>query len=759
MSSEGGPSQPTPGVSDKPQTLKPTTGFSSFINKSGAGKKFGPKAVRRRPGATATAPPAPRGALAALLQPATDPQTQPRVGHSDAAVAESQAAPPPVHALPTPAAIQEPVSTDQESSGQPSAVPPITIEEPVSHNNDRNFTPEVTTTHSESTDTLPHGNDINAVLGSASNQVVAARIAEDPLPSERPAKRQRLESTEEHERQPVASEAQTHQVGNTGHDSPIGLSTRPEGSTEVQSALEQSNAATAISSAVETPTSVDDTVPPMRRNDLQADNIIASETASAPGPQPRPHRALPWQAVNRLGDSEDTQGAHDVEAEDGEDANEQEEEVAIGPRPGRKPRSAPRKGKRKFTEDADTTISGGGEDGTTAPPVKKARKPRKTRASADVPGEEEVQDGQEPGSSAPRPKKARAPRKKKSPSEGATDGTQDLPSSRRRRPEREPTPSDAEDEQIDPGATYMDNLASRNIRVGRLSLREKKMREINWEEVKQRRREEEALVTGTDARNAVNERLNEAGESRNALQQHSSAPRVEVLDGQIVFASNTGSLNREAQADAEIELMEEIQEDDLTTRITSRSFLKNNKRYPAEFMLPGQGRRWGPEATEQFYEALRTFGTDFMMIASMFPGTTRRSIKLKFVREERENPTKIKKALYTPRRNTDWEGYLNQSGKSEDNFKDPDKILNELAEEEARMRTQIDAAKKTEADEKAKRHAAGMYSDNEEEGDGGKENGRKKGRKKRERQQANAAFELRPGEEIVGDEDIPGFDD
>ena len=58
------------------------------------------------------------------------------------------------------------------------------------------------------------------------------------------------------------------------------------------------------------------------------------------------------------------------------------------------------------------------------------------------------------------------------------------------------------------------------------------------------------------------------------------------------------------------------EEDDLTTRITSRSFMKNNKRFPNEFVLPGQGKRWNAESNEMFYQGLRSFGTDFQMMNS-----------------------------------------------------------------------------------------------------------------------------------------------
>jgi transcription factor TFIIIB component B'' len=54
---------------------------------------------------------------------------------------------------------------------------------------------------------------------------------------------------------------------------------------------------------------------------------------------------------------------------------------------------------------------------------------------------------------------------------------------------------------------------------------------------------------------------------------------------------------------------------------------------------------WSVEATAKFYRALAQFGTDFTMLAQMFPSRQRRHIKLKFNREERAHPDLIKRAL------------------------------------------------------------------------------------------------------------------
>lgn len=55
--------------------------------------------------------------------------------------------------------------------------------------------------------------------------------------------------------------------------------------------------------------------------------------------------------------------------------------------------------------------------------------------------------------------------------------------------------------------------------------------------------------------------------------------------------------------------------------------------------------RWTAEEVEQFYEALSMLGTDFSLIAQIFPYRTRKQIKLKFNLEEKKYPEIIAAAL------------------------------------------------------------------------------------------------------------------
>ncbi|KAK9942582.1 hypothetical protein M0R45_008236 [Rubus argutus] len=53
----------------------------------------------------------------------------------------------------------------------------------------------------------------------------------------------------------------------------------------------------------------------------------------------------------------------------------------------------------------------------------------------------------------------------------------------------------------------------------------------------------------------------------------------------------------------------------------------------------------GQKDTELFYEGIEQFGSDFSMIAQLFPGRTRHQIKLKFKKEDRQNPLRINEAF------------------------------------------------------------------------------------------------------------------
>ena len=298
----------------------------------------------------------------------------------------------------------------------------------------------------------------------------------------------------------------------------------------------------------------------------------------------------------------------------------------------------------------------------------------------------------------------------------------------------------------------MDSLAARTVRIGKLSALEKQMRTIDWDAVKQRRREEDnKKVISREEQEKADAALAAAGAELPAAQVE-QGPRLRLnADGVMELVPDSGVIDREGDADRIINEMVVTEDQDITARLTTRSFMKNNKRFPNEFLLPGQGRRWNDVLTKKFYEALESFGTDFQMISQMFPGFTRRSIKTKFTREERENPDRVREALQGRCKINEggWDKFLMESEKTEESFADADKIKRELAEHEAEMREKIAAAQAEAQERKRQREIAGVDADGNPLGDGtNKENG--KGKKKRGKNK-QVAFQEEQGVEIVGE--------
>ena len=330
----------------------------------------------------------------------------------------------------------------------------------------------------------------------------------------------------------------------------------------------------------------------------------------------------------------------------------------------------------------------------------------------------------------PHPK---ATRKRKRQTTSQPDGESNEQQLKRRgRQPRAPTPSDAEDDVIDENDVFMGDLARRDVRRGKLSQREKKMRTIDWDEVKQRQKEKEAEQMNSRA--LQEKMLREEQEREDAARTVQEQVRYEIVDGQTRIVQGSGQVDHERLAEARF-TETVVEEDDFTNRINARSFMRNNKRYPEEFLLPGQGKRWDVRSTADFYDALRMFGTDFGMMTSLFEGVSRRSLKLKFTREERKNPDIIKDILQQKdTRLKNWDEFLKASGKENDEYDRVEEIKRELLEAEEEGRKRIQEAKDEYEEEMRQKRLAGFASDEEEGGDKGA--AKKKGKKAKDKQVA-----------------------
>lgn len=112
-------------------------------------------------------------------------------------------------------------------------------------------------------------------------------------------------------------------------------------------------------------------------------------------------------------------------------------------------------------------------------------------------------------------------------------------------------------------------------------------------------------------------------------------------------------------------------------------------------------REWPEEETVKFYRCLNTVGTDFSLMLNLFPNRSRRDLKLKFKKEERNNPQLIDKALL--KHNTfdldELQRELNQE--EEDRRKEAESKSNSVVKEQIKRKI----LKRQEAKIKAQQHA------------------------------------------------------
>ncbi|KAA1110408.1 Transcription factor TFIIIB component B [Puccinia graminis f. sp. tritici] len=111
------------------------------------------------------------------------------------------------------------------------------------------------------------------------------------------------------------------------------------------------------------------------------------------------------------------------------------------------------------------------------------------------------------------------------------------------------------------------------------------------------------------------------------------APQLRVVNGQIILDQDSLEVDRRDQT-PQLDEMEVVEESDSTRLVNSNTWSKAVR-----------GERWSVDETNLFYDAVRLFGSDFEMISQLFPGRTRRQIRLKWNKEEKKSPEEITRAL------------------------------------------------------------------------------------------------------------------
>lgn len=323
----------------------------------------------------------------------------------------------------------------------------------------------------------------------------------------------------------------------------------------------------------------------------------------------------------------------------------------------RKPAARQPRKRKAPTGAAESEADTGAE---TAGPPKKKRAPRKKKTAAN--GEESATQasGAENGNAvapkkrAPRKKKAAAPAGNDEGGEGANGVTptetegEETERTKKARRKRSVTPEDAEQQKVDHEQMVMSEL-TRDLRIGAKFSKYDELRErIRKKRARQRliklgklqegeeMPDEHTSESGTPAPDAAKKPAHSLPRLIVEEAPADSVPQLEIVDGHIRINEASMQYDRHAAADQARGVVFEQEEDDFTTPVTQRTYMR---RQP-------QGNFWTDEETIKFYHGLRMFGTDFNMISKMFGGAkNRRQVKLKFNREERANPVAVNRCI------------------------------------------------------------------------------------------------------------------
>ena len=368
-------------------------------------------------------------------------------------------------------------------------------------------------------------------------------------------------------------------------------------------------------------------------------------------------------------------------------------------------------------EQAPTTAQEVRQRVKKAARARRQKGPAASRPSQQTSGETQAEPAQQEQAGAGG-RRSTTRSKKRTLSQRAASQAEPTSSRRQQRSHESSDESEHEDHTIDTQKTMIWDLTMDKKR-GKVSKLEKAMRNINWKEVKRKKEEEQlALLDSDNEKNDNAQRTDEVTEQLNRAdeqaQEAADAPGMKLVNGQLVFdtsalaVDNTAEVHAQAEAAAAHVVNDgDYEESDLVNGINTATWINAHKRDKRERMPRVRGR-WDVEATDKFYDAITMFGADFTIIQKMFPAKTRRQIKLKFVREERMDPQRIKEAMVGDKKIAmSLSQYARWIGKEESHFKDPKALDAELdAEREKQQKELEDEEKELQENLKRKKEKA-----------------------------------------------------
>lgn len=222
---------------------------------------------------------------------------------------------------------------------------------------------------------------------------------------------------------------------------------------------------------------------------------------------------------------------------------------------------------------------------------------------------------------------------------------------------RRSIPETTEQSEIEPSRATLSDLC-RDTGHGKKSKRESLLESIDWDAVKRRKQEERDREVNGNA---------QALTDRDATPQL-LGPQMRIVNDEFVLDEATQVIDEHARIIEEANVEgDALDESSLTKPVNQATVGRQKTR---------SGIRWDEENTEKFYEGLRMFGTDLLMIGNqLFEGISRQHLKRKFVKEEHEHPDRLRRALL---RSREAQGNSLQAIRKID-YEDPGRIYAELA--------------------------------------------------------------------------------
>ena len=274
----------------------------------------------------------------------------------------------------------------------------------------------------------------------------------------------------------------------------------------------------------------------------------------------------------------------------------------------------------------------------------------------------------------------------------AVQGTTGKKKSTRGRRKRSLTPEGAANETITPTEIKMSELC-KDLRKGQKSRMARALQEKD--EAAYAKKIEKELQPSMATEESEPSEPQESGDQRlERIANEKSAhhgPQLVIVDGEITYDQNSLTLDRHANAaiERDAEQLESVEENDLTRHVTNSTHMKTDR-----------GGSWNEDLTYKFYEGLRMFGTDFEMISKLFPGRSRRCIKLKFCKEEKNDYQRVKEALMGERIPVDIDEFSRVSNTV---YGDPKELEREMEKDRQDLEEAMAKEKEQLADEVAKR--------------------------------------------------------